>query len=102
MALDINFSEKYGQGITGIHDAKIGKLMTPLKMYIQGESDALANSKAQKDLEASRAEVQEGLAEGERGSRQRSRKSENKRDRSEGDLQHPVHDRDFRHPPADR
>lgn len=52
MALDINFSEKYGQGITGIHDAKIGKLMTPLKMYIQGESDALANSKAQKDLEA--------------------------------------------------
>lgn len=51
MALDINFSENYGQGITGIHDAKIGKLMTPLKMYIQGESDALATSKAQKDLE---------------------------------------------------
>ena len=51
MALDIKFSENYGQGITGIHDAKIGKLMTPLKMYIQGESDALANSKAQKDLE---------------------------------------------------
>lgn len=52
MAFDIKFSENYGQGITGIHDAKIGKLMTPLKMYIQGESDALANSKAQKDLEA--------------------------------------------------
>lgn len=51
MAFDIKFSENYGQGITGIHDAKIGKLMTPLKMYIQGESDALANSKAQKDLE---------------------------------------------------
>lgn len=52
MALDIIFSENYGQGITGQHDAKIGKLMTPLKMYIQGESDALSNSKAQKDLEA--------------------------------------------------
>lgn len=51
MALDINFSENYGQGITGQHDAKIGKLMTPLKVYIQGESDALATSKAQKDLE---------------------------------------------------
>lgn len=51
MALDINFSENYGQGITGKQDAKIGKLLTPLKMYIQGESDNLATSKAQKDLE---------------------------------------------------
>ena len=51
MSVEINFSENYGVGMTGWHDKKIGKLMTPLKMHIQGESDALGTARAQKEME---------------------------------------------------
>jgi len=50
MAIEYNFSEDYNKGITGSHDKAIGKLMTPLKMHIQGESDRLEKNNVNKIL----------------------------------------------------